>query len=85
MKVKGSLSLNDAKSSQSVMSSSNIRVKVPDEPSKGASFKSSYHSRTGSNQFSQSLPKGGHTNDEGESSSSEEEMFKRNRNNSRRR
>ena len=55
MKVKGSLSMNDAKSSHSVMSSSNIRVKVPDEPSKGASFKSSYHSRTGSNQFSQSV------------------------------
>ena len=84
--MKGSLSKH-SESSHSVMGSSNIRVKVPDDAysAKGSSRKASSHRRTGSNKFSySSVQKGGEDSPEGDDSSSEDEMFKRNRSKARR-
>ena len=64
MNRQGSLSKNGGASSNSVMSSANIRVKVPSEAP----------SYTGSNNFYQSRQKEVNKSDEG-SDSSEEEMF----------
>ena len=74
LQKKGSLSKAGGASSTSVMSSANIRVKVPSET----------HSYAGSHHFPNSQSKAGDQSDGG-SDSSEEEMFKRHRNNSRRR